>query len=133
VVNGEVVGGNDVESIYRFYVDCGRHGALNGTFAATPEDVAFACGKTVYFSEPWGKHSGVEVTFEADMFTVVSSEPAEVATFNRLDLRSGECPLGLLHDAIMDRSMVLADEERDNAPPYFKSALGVVSGASSDP
>jgi hypothetical protein len=93
----------------------------------------FACGKTVYFSEPWGKHSGVEVTFEADMFTVVSSEPAEVATFNRLDLRSGECPLGLLHDAIMDRSMVLADEERDNAPPYFKSALGVVSGASSDP
>ena len=40
------------KSIYKFEVDCGRMGSLQGTFTAEPEDIAFAVGKTVYFDEP---------------------------------------------------------------------------------
>ena len=108
------------ECIYKFEVDYGRHGTLEGTFIATPEDVAFAIGKTVYFEEPWGKHSGAECTFEPGHFTVVSADPAEVATFKRLDLRSGECPLGLLRDCILDGRLELKDEERAAMPAYYR-------------
>lgn len=107
------------ECIYKFFVDCGRHGVLEGQFVATPEEVAFAVGKRVYFSEPWGKHSGVEIIFEASHFTITSTDPSEVATFKRLDLRSGECPLGLLADCIADGLIELTEEERATAPAFF--------------
>lgn len=107
------------ENIYKFFVDCGRGRDLNGLFVATPEEVAFAIGKRVYFSEPWGKHSGVAVTFEAAHFTIVSTDPKEVATFKRLDLSSGQCPLGLLADCIADGRLELTDEERAAAPAFF--------------
>lgn len=109
--------------IYKFFVNCGRAGSLDGTFAAEAEDIAFAVGKTVHFEEPWGKHSGVMVTFEAAYFTLVSIDPAEVATFDKLDLAHGDCPLGLLNDSISDGRVELADEEAVRAPTYYKAAV----------
>ena len=111
------------KSIYKFEVDCGRMGSLQGTFTAEPEDIAFAVGKTVYFDEPFGKHSSASPTLAADQFSIVSSDPAEVATFERLNLSSGDCPLGLLHDSISDGAVELTEEEAANAPAYFKSAV----------
>jgi hypothetical protein len=109
--------------IYTFHVDCGRHGDLDGRFVATPEDIAFAVGKTVYFDEPWGKHSGVEVTFEADHFAVFSDTPEDVAAFERLNCAYGECPLGLLHDSISDGRIELTPEQKATAPPCFQRAI----------
>lgn len=110
-------------SIYKFHVDCGHAGSLEDTFAAKAEDIAFAIGKTLYFTEPWGKHSGVEVTLGDDAFSIVSSDPAEVATFDRLDLGSGDNPLALLHDSIADGRFELTDEEKLSAPAYLRSAF----------
>lgn len=109
--------------IYTFRVDCGRHGDLDGKFTATPEDIAFAVGKTVYFEEPWGKHSGVEVTFEADHFAAFSGKPKDVAAFERLDAHSGHDPLGLLADSISDGRVDLTPEQEASAPPYFQRAI----------
>ena len=109
--------------IYRFHVDCGRHGNLDGRFTATPEDIAFAVGHRLYFEEPWGKHSGVEVTLDADAFALVSDDPAEVATFAKLDMAHGECPLGLLHDSISDGRIELTAAQASAAPPYFREAI----------
>ena len=111
------------KSIYKFEVYYGRMGSLQGTFTAEPEDIAFALGKTVYFDEPFGKHSSAQPTLAADQFTLVSSDPAEVATFERLDLSSGDCPLGLLHDSISDGAIELTEEEAASAPAYFKDAV----------
>lgn len=108
------------ECIYKFEVSYGQHGTLLGTFTAMPEDVAFAISKTVYFEEPWGKHSGAECTFAPAHFTVVSYDAGEVATFKRLNLRNGECPLGLLRDCILDGRLELTDEERAAMPAYYR-------------
>ncbi len=54
--------------IYKFNVDCGRANYLQGNFTAEAEDIAFAVNATVYFEEPFGKHSGAEVTFAPEHF-----------------------------------------------------------------
>lgn len=109
--------------IYKFHVNCGRGNYLDGTFTAEPEDIAFAIGKTVYFSEPWGKHSGVEVTFDASMFTVKSNSVSDAQAFDRLNLASGDCPLGLLADMIGDGVVGLTAEEIRTAPTFFRKAI----------
>lgn len=111
------------KSIYKFEVYYGRMGSLQGTFIAEPEDIAFAVGKTVHFDEPFGKHSSASPTLAADMFQIVTDDHAEVAMFERLNLSSGDCPLGLLHDSISDGAVELTEEEAANAPAYFKSAV----------
>lgn len=109
--------------IYKFHVDCGRSGSLDGTFTATPEDIAFAVGHRLYFEEPWGKHSGVEVTLSEDAFALVSADPAEVAVFDKLHMSNGHDALGLFHDRIADGVVELTAEQASAAPPYFRSAI----------
>lgn len=109
--------------IYKFHVDCGRANYLDGKFTAEPEDIAFAVNATVYFEEPFGRHTGVEITFAPEHFELVSADPADVATFERLDAASGHCPLGLLADSISDGRVEVDDEDAASAPPYFQKAI----------
>lgn len=109
--------------IYKFHVDCGRANYLQGNFTAEAEDIAFAVSATVYFEEPFRKHSGAEVTFAPEHFELVSADPADVATFDRLDLATGHCPLGLLADSISDGRIEVDEEDKANAPPYFQKAI----------
>jgi hypothetical protein len=90
------------QAIYRFFQNYGRHGDIEGKFVATPDEVAAALGREVHFEEPWGKHSGADTTLSAEQFTVVSSDPADVAAFVRLKMWSGENPLAILADEDMD-------------------------------
>ena len=83
------------EAIYRFFQSYGRHGDIEGKFVATAEDVAKALGREVQFYEPLGKHSA-SVVLSAEQFTVVSSDPADVAAFGRLKMWGGTNPLAIL-------------------------------------
>ena len=112
-----------MRSIYKFFVDVGRHGDIEATFTADAETIDFAIGKTVCFYEPWVKHYGCTVTLEPDMFSIVSSDPQKVATFDEVKLSPGENPLGLLCDFIADGRVELTLEEAEKAPPYFKKAV----------
>lgn len=67
--------------IYRFFEDCGRHGSLEGLFAATEEEVASLMGETAYMSEVLGKHSEIEITFGDDCIFLLESDPHIVDWF----------------------------------------------------
>lgn len=65
-------------NLYRFYVDCGRMGHLEGLFIATQGEVNRAIGKNVYFGEVLGKHSEIEGTLEAHEIELVSDDQEKV-------------------------------------------------------
>lgn len=65
-------------NLYKFYVDCGRMGSLDGLFIATQGEVDKAIGKEMYFGEVLGKHSDIYGELEAHEVTLVSSEQDKV-------------------------------------------------------
>ncbi len=67
------------QKMYRFHVDFGRHGDIDGVFCATPEEVAAAVGVHVWFEEPWGKHSSADCTIEAGHFSVLTDDQDFIA------------------------------------------------------
>lgn len=60
-----------MRKLYKFYVDYGRLGELEGLFVADERDVIDLDGKTLYFGDVLGKHSDIELEIESDMFTEV--------------------------------------------------------------
>lgn len=50
---------NEMNKLFRFYVDYGRNGALEGLFVATEDELNLLTNCTVYFGEAFGKHSEV--------------------------------------------------------------------------
>lgn len=62
------------EKIYRFYVDCGRFGVLEGMILSDDNKIAEAIGKTAAFGEVLGKHSNIEVELESHMFEEVTAD-----------------------------------------------------------
>jgi hypothetical protein len=92
-----------VKKMYRFNVHCGRQGDLAGLFVADSEEVDRAMGKSVFFDEPFGKHSAVTVTLAPEHFTVATDDQDFIAKFEALKIGSqGDCPLGILHDQELD-------------------------------
>jgi hypothetical protein len=79
--------------VYRFYVDCGRMGALKGTFVATEDQVQQAIGKEARFGEVLGKHSDITVTLTEKMFGVVTDDLDFVGKFSLYRCESGFNPL----------------------------------------
>lgn len=65
-------------NLYRFYVDCGRMGSLEGLFIATQGEVNRAIGKEAYFGEVLGKHSDVQGVIEAHEIELVSNDQEKV-------------------------------------------------------
>jgi hypothetical protein len=63
-----------MKTLYRFELDCGRMGTLEGVFVADDSIVTASLGKTVYFGEVLGKHSEVMCTLEEGHFTLLSQD-----------------------------------------------------------
>jgi hypothetical protein len=61
--------GKQMFKLYSFYVDCGRHGEIEGLFIALEQSVKDSIGKFVYLGEVLGKHSEISFDLEEDMFT----------------------------------------------------------------
>jgi hypothetical protein len=60
--------GKQMFKLYSFYVDCGRHGEIEGLFIALEDAVKDSIGKFVYLGEVLGKHSEVSFNLEEGMF-----------------------------------------------------------------
>lgn len=63
-----------MKQLYRFNLDCGRMGDLDGLFVTTQEALNKALNKTIYLYEVLGKHSEIEVTISNDTLTLLSED-----------------------------------------------------------
>lgn len=77
------------QAIYNFYWDCGRQGSLKGWFLAQPEQIKAVLGMRVYFGEVLGKHSEIYGNLKEADFTLLSSEPEDIAAFQRVLVLTG--------------------------------------------
>lgn len=78
--------------IYRFSVDLGRSGELEGIFVEDPKNIDKIIGTTIHFGEILGKHSDVSFEIEDDMFTLVTDDGDAVDMFQRYNLETGIDP-----------------------------------------
>ena len=71
---------DETESIYEFFLDCGRMGELEGYFIATDQDVLDFITKQpeVDFGEVLGKHSNISATITGEHIKKVSSDPEAI-------------------------------------------------------
>ncbi|MEK0324099.1 MAG: hypothetical protein QQN63_00190 [Nitrosopumilus sp.] len=60
--------------LYKFFMDYGRMGELDGLFFCTPELIDEAMGHEIYLGEVLGKHSDVFFTLEADMIELITDD-----------------------------------------------------------
>ena len=86
--------------LYRFFVDCGRMGHLEGLFIAHPKELEEAYGHTLYFGEVLGKHSEVIVDFDEEDIELVSKDVSKVKWLQDLlgDTVSGFNPIAKHND-----------------------------------
>lgn len=85
--------------LFKFYLDCGRMGELEGIFAATEEEIDKAVGETVNFGEVLGKHSDISFRLEKDHFELLTGDQDFIkkATEYKL-IPSGHNPLSYLEE-----------------------------------
>ena len=92
-----------MKKLFKFYVDYGRHGDIEGVFVAEEAEVTAALGYTISFYEPWGKHSSAECTLEASQFTVLTDDQDFIEKAQKYGIaRHGVSPLGILADMKSD-------------------------------
>jgi len=68
-----------MNKLYKYSLDCGRMGSIDGIFIADDAAIVEAIGKTADFGECLGKHSDIQAELVADDFTVASDDPEFIA------------------------------------------------------
>lgn len=71
-----------MKNLYKFYVNCGRMGDLDGLFIAYASDVERAMGVECWFYEVLGKHSEFNVELGPDNITLISNDQDKVQWLN---------------------------------------------------
>lgn len=87
-----------MKALYKFHVDCGRMGSLDGIFIAEDAEVQALAGKPVYFGEVLGKHSDVEVDLKAEHFQRITDDAVFVNSFETFKCQSGFDPRDYIHE-----------------------------------
>lgn len=77
------------EKIYKFAVGSFSN-SLESVFTAKEAEIDWIVGKDIWYGDVWGKHSSVQLTMNAEDFTVVSEDPAEVENFKKTIIITGE-------------------------------------------
>lgn len=86
-----------MKKLYKFYLDCGRMGHLEGVFVAECCEVRDAIGKRYNFGEALGKHSQIDGTLEEKDITVVTDDKTVINVITEhLDGSVGRNPLNYL-------------------------------------
>jgi len=67
-----------MRKLYKYELDCGRMGVVDGLFIADEDEVNEAMGKYVYFGEILGKHSDIGCDLQESQLTVKSDDPGFV-------------------------------------------------------
>ena len=84
--------------IYRFRMDCGRMGSLDGVFTAEVERIEAVMGTEVYLGEVLGKHSEVFVTLSDENIVEVECSPEFVEEFRKVVGGVGINPLDYIEE-----------------------------------
>ena len=74
-----------MKRLYRFYLDCGRMGDLEGLFITTKEVLNKALGQTIYLYDVLGKHSELEVTISSDTLTLMSEDQDKIEWLQQIN------------------------------------------------
>ena len=82
------------KGIYKFSLDCGRSGDLQGVFIATDQHVKKLINSkiVVYFGEVLGKHSEVFSAIEKKHIKLLTNEVNAVEVVEKFDLSNGFNP-----------------------------------------
>jgi hypothetical protein len=87
-----------MKKLYRFTLDCGRQGELDGLFIEDEKEVERAIGKRVYFGEVLGKHSEICGDLEEEDFEVVTDDQDFIKKFDELIGWFGWNPVKMVRD-----------------------------------
>lgn len=81
-------------AVYKFHVDCGRSGDLEGIFVERKDyvEALISSGIEVYFGEVLGKHSEIYGSLDHKDFTMLSDDPQVVKIFVDNKMYSGFNP-----------------------------------------
>lgn len=102
------------KAVYKFFLDCGRMGFLDGVFVAIKSDVDKIIGKTIYFGEVLGKHSDIVYGITKDDIELVTDDPKVVMLFEEHDLSSGYNPLDYYEEMDDEDENEEEDEDEEN-------------------
>ena len=70
--------------LWKYFIDCGRHGEIDGLFVATQEEIDSAIGRNVFFDEPLGKHSAIAGIIEPGEITLVTDDQHTIKTLEAI-------------------------------------------------
>jgi hypothetical protein len=87
-----------MRGIYKFLVDCGRHGELTGVFSCEKEELEGIIGQRITFSDVLGKHSEFNVILEWTHLTEVTNDKKFVELFDLYQVSTGINPLDYFED-----------------------------------
>ena len=73
-----------MKALYKFYVDYGRMGELEGIFIAEEEKIRALIDKDIYFGEVLGKHSEIEHTLEKKDLQFQTNNPGWIAIIENI-------------------------------------------------
>lgn len=83
-----------MKKLYKFNLDCGRMGELEGIFTATDNELSKIKGKHIYFGEVLGKHSEIFVDdFDLSLITPISDDQSFVNKYDEIVGSIGFNPL----------------------------------------
>lgn len=82
--------------LYKYHLDCGRMGFLEGIFVAESKEIQGAMGKTLVFGEALGKNSDIVATLEEDNLEILTDDISFINKFKSLKCESGYNPLDFI-------------------------------------
>ena len=77
--------------LYRFYVNCGRDGFLDGLFISTEKEINELYNRTTSFGEVLGKHSEIEVDVEPEDIQMLSADQDKIEWLHSLNNSNTIC------------------------------------------
>lgn len=86
------------KGLYRFMLDCGRSGDLEGVFIATDQQISDAIGKLAYFGEVLGKHSEVMCHLNHGHVRLLTQNQLAIQVVEQYCLESGFNPLKYIEE-----------------------------------
>lgn len=71
-----------MKNLYKFTLDCGRSGTIEGVFSASSQEITELVGKTINFDEVLGKHSYISTEVSPDVIKLLSEDQEKIEWFD---------------------------------------------------
>lgn len=76
----KTVENKNIKKLWKYGLDCGRMGDIEGLFIATDQDIEYSSGCVAHFGEALGKHSQIwDDNFTKDSLELISDDQEKIA------------------------------------------------------